>query len=83
MTHKSNPRPLAGGAGEQDVDLAGERVRPDYLSESRTTKANFLRSELVGLRARYERGVVPPAIREAIRRLETDIAWSEHREVRL
>ena len=39
MTHKTTPRPLAGGAGGPSFDLAGERVSPEHSSTSRKIKA--------------------------------------------
>jgi hypothetical protein len=38
-----------------------------------------LRAELAWLRARYDHVQVSPAIYAVIRKLESDIAWSEHR----
>ena len=81
MINKLAHRPLAGGAGEQDVDLAGQRVSPEYRSENRTRKAEFLRTDLAALRARYDGGAVSPALYKVIRQLETDLAWSEHHQV--
>jgi hypothetical protein len=37
-----------------------------------------VRAELELLRARYDSGAVSPAIYETIKRIERDIAWSEH-----
>jgi hypothetical protein len=46
------------------------------------TSTAVLRAELEWLRARYDDGKVSAAVFAVIRRLESDIAWAEHREVR-
>jgi hypothetical protein len=38
-----------------------------------------LRAELAQLRTRYDSGAVSHAVAAAIKRLEADIAWAEHR----
>ena len=38
------------------------------------------REELGWLRSRYDSGAVSPAIYQAIRKLEDDISWSQHKE---
>jgi hypothetical protein len=40
--------------------------------------AQFLRSELASLRARYDNGAVSPDVYAIIRELETELAWHEH-----
>jgi hypothetical protein len=47
-----------------------------------TSSTAALRSELEWLRVRYDDGKVSPAVFAIIRKLESDIAWAEHREVR-
>jgi hypothetical protein len=37
-----------------------------------------LQEQLEYLRARYDSGAVSPAIYQAIKKLETDVAWCEH-----
>jgi hypothetical protein len=37
-----------------------------------------LQEQLAYLRARYDSGAVSPAIYQAIKKLETDVAWLEH-----
>lgn len=37
-----------------------------------------LQEQLAYLRARYDSGAVSPAIYQAIKKLETDVAWCEH-----
>ena len=37
-----------------------------------------LQEQLEYLRARYDGGAVSPAVYQAIKKLETDIAWCEH-----
>jgi hypothetical protein len=43
------------------------------------TPAARLRSELAALRARYDGGAVSAAVYALIRRLETELAWAEHK----
>jgi hypothetical protein len=45
-----------------------------------TPSTAALRSELEWLCARYDDGKVSPAVFAIIRKLESDIAWAEHRE---
>jgi hypothetical protein len=40
------------------------------------------RSKLDMLRARYDHGAVSPSLYAIIRKLETDVAWQEHRQGR-
>jgi hypothetical protein len=55
------------------------RTTPTLTSASTAA----LRSELAWLRARYDDGKVSPAVFAVIRKIETDISWTEHRrEVR-
>jgi hypothetical protein len=49
---------------------------------SSTTSTAALRSELAALRARYDDGAISPAVFAVIRKLESDIAWAEHKAVR-
>jgi hypothetical protein len=42
-------------------------------------RTQALRSELRVLRSRYDMGAVSPAIYAAIKQLEADIAWLEHK----
>jgi len=37
-------------------------------------------AELQWLRARYDSGAISGAVFEAIKRIESDISWSEHKE---
>jgi len=50
----------------------------DYLPSA---DASDSRLKLAMLRARYDDGAVSPAIYSVIRKLETDIAWGEHRQM--
>jgi hypothetical protein len=43
------------------------------------SKIQRLRAELETLRARYDSGAVAPAVFAALRALEEDVAWREHR----
>jgi len=38
------------------------------------------RVELEWLRSRYDHGAISDAIYQTVKRIETDIAWHEHRE---
>jgi hypothetical protein len=59
------------------VDRAGkegeEKVR------QRETEIERLRAQLKWVRARYDDGAMSPAAYAAIKQLEADIAWSEHK----
>ena len=46
----------------------------------RLTKPQRLRAELDYLRARYDHGAVSPAVYQAVKELETEPAWAEHRQ---
>ena len=41
--------------------------------------AQYLRSELASLRARYNSGAVAPGVYAVIRQLEIELAWHLHR----
>jgi hypothetical protein len=47
---------------------------------SMSQKIENVRAELLHLRARYDDGAVQPGVYEAIKELETTIAWLEHRQ---
>lgn len=42
-------------------------------------KSDTLRAELAQLQARYDSGAISPAVFAAMRALETELAWIEHR----
>ena len=42
-------------------------------------KSGTLRAELARLQARYDSGAISPAVFSAIRALEIELAWVEHR----
>ena len=44
-----------------------------------TSRTASLRAELCWLCARYDDGMVSPAVFAVIREIETSIAWAEHR----
>jgi hypothetical protein len=39
-----------------------------------------LQEQLAYLRARYDSGAVSPAVYQAIKKLESDVAWLEHKD---
>jgi hypothetical protein len=45
-----------------------------------TTTSQILRGRLQQVRARYDSGAIPPALYEAVKQMEREIAWSEHKE---
>ena len=48
-------------------------VKPETIS------CSDVRAELALLQARYDSGAIPPAVYSAIRSLEVELAWLEHR----
>jgi hypothetical protein len=45
-----------------------------------TTASQILRGRLEQVRARYDSGAIPPALYEAVKQMECEISWSEHKE---
>jgi hypothetical protein len=45
------------------------------------SSTSLLRDELARLKARYDSGAVPMPVFAAIRQIESELAWLEHREV--
>jgi len=49
------------------------------MTKALNERTRRARAELKALSARYDHGAVPDAIFAVIKRLETDLAWEEHR----
>ncbi len=48
-------------------------------TKQQTIKSKVLRGRLDQVRARYDSGAVPPALYNAIKEMEREIAWTEHK----
>ena len=46
---------------------------------TRTIASEILRGRLEQVRARYDHGAVPPSLYKAIKEMEREIAWTEHK----
>ena len=55
------------------------------MAESPITfpSTSWLRLERLMILARHDSGAITPAVFKVVRTIETDIAWAEHRRVRL
>jgi hypothetical protein len=49
-------------------------------TKQQTTTSQILRGRLEQVRARYDSGAVPQALYNAVKEMEREIAWSEHKE---
>ena len=48
-------------------------------TKQQTTTSQILRDRLGQVKARYDHGAVPQALFEALKALEREIAWTEHK----
>ena len=46
---------------------------------TRTIESEVLRGRLEQVRARYDDGAMSPGVYQAVKQIELEIAWSEHR----
>ena len=47
---------------------------------TRTIESEVLRGRLEQVRARYDGGAMSPGVYQAVKQIELEIAWSEHKE---
>ena len=52
----------------------------DGTDKHQTTASQILRGRLEQVRARYEDGAMSPGVYQAVKQIELEIAWSEHKE---
>ena len=51
----------------------------DDTRTTRTIKSEVLRGRLDQVRARYDDGAVSPGVYKAVKAMEEEIAWTEHK----